>query len=94
MKETLQKVNQPVREKDAMNLLLGKPAYVDDITPQNCLVVKVLRSPHAHAMIEDIDVSDAQKLQGLKLFIHIMMFLKIVLQWRDKHIPNRVLMTV
>ena len=60
MKETFQKVNQPVRKKDAMNLLLGKPAYVDDVTPQNCLVVKVLRSPHAHAVIEDIDVSDAQ----------------------------------
>lgn len=43
MKETFQKVNQPVRKKDAMNLLLGKPAYVDDVTPQNCLVVKVLR---------------------------------------------------
>ncbi|MFR7591964.1 MAG: aldehyde oxidase, partial [Longibaculum sp.] len=66
MKETFQKVNQPVRKKDAMNLLLGKPAYVDDITPQNCLVVKVLRSPHAHAMIEDIDVSDAQKVAGIE----------------------------
>lgn len=61
MKETFQKVNQPVRKKDAMNLLLGKPAYVDDVTPQNCLVVKVLRSPHAHAIIEDIDVSEAPK---------------------------------
>ena len=43
--ENLKTVGQPVRKKDAMSLLLGKPAYVDDVTPQNCLVVKVLRSP-------------------------------------------------
>ena len=33
-------VNQPVRKKDAMQLLLGKPAYVDDVTPHDCLVVR------------------------------------------------------
>ena len=38
MKETFQKVNQPVRKKDAMNLLLGKPAYVDDITDRKSVV--------------------------------------------------------
>lgn len=53
--ENLKIVGQPVRKKDAMSLLLGKPAYVDDVTPQNCLVVKVLRSPHAHALIEEIN---------------------------------------
>ena len=41
-------IEKPVMKKDAMNLLLGKPVYVDDITSQDCLVVKVLRSPHAH----------------------------------------------
>ena len=56
MKKTFQQVNKPVRKKDAMNLLLGKPAYVDDVTPTDCLVVKVLRSPHAHALIVDIDI--------------------------------------
>ncbi len=40
MKKTFQQVNKPVRKKDAMNLLLGKPAYVDDVTPTDCLVVK------------------------------------------------------
>lgn len=53
--KTYQSVGQPVRKKDAMALLLGKPAYVDDVTPRDCLVVKVLRSPHAHALIEEID---------------------------------------
>ena len=63
--ENLKIVGQPVRKKDALSLLLGKPAYVDDVTPQNCLVVKVLRSPHAHALIEEINTDVAQKVPGV-----------------------------
>ena len=63
--ENLKIIGQPVRKKDAMSLLLGKPAYVDDVTPQNCLVVKVLRSPHAHALIEEINTDVAQKVPGV-----------------------------
>ena len=63
--ENLKIVGQPVRKKDAMSLLLGKPAYVDDVTPQNCLVVKVLRSPHAHALIEEINTDVARKVPGV-----------------------------
>lgn len=59
-------ISKPVRKKDAMNLLLGKPAYVEDITPHDCLIVKVLRSPYAHALIEDIDVSIALKIPGIE----------------------------
>ena len=58
-------VGRPVRKKDAMQLLLGKPAYVDDVTPQDCLVVKVLRSPHAHALIEEIRTDIAEKVPGI-----------------------------
>ena len=48
-----------------MQLLLGKPAYVDDVTPHDCLVVKVLRSPHAHALIEEINTDIALKVPGV-----------------------------
>ena len=58
-------VGQPLRKKDAMALLLGKPAYLDDVTPRDCLVVKVLRSPYAHALIEEIDASVALKVPGM-----------------------------
>ena len=58
-------VSQPVRKKDAMQLLLGKPSYVDDITPRDALVVKVLRSPHAHALIEEINTTIACKVPGI-----------------------------
>ena len=70
-------VNQPVRKKDAMQLLLGKPAYVDDVTPKDCLVVKVLRSPHAHALIEDINTDIACKVSGIVA----------VYTWKD--VPNK-----
>ena len=58
-------VGQPVRKKDAMQLLLGKPAYVDDVTPRDCLVVKLLRSPHAHALIKSIRTDLALKVPGM-----------------------------
>ena len=67
MKNSFQLVNKPIRKKDAMNLLLGKPAYVEDITPADCLIVKVLRSPHAHALIKEIDISAALALPGIEV---------------------------
>ena len=63
--QELKIVGKGVRKKDAMALLLGKPAYVDDVTPRNCLVVKVLRSPHAHALIEEIDTENAESIPGV-----------------------------
>ena len=48
----LRTVNRPLRKKDAMALVTGKPVFLDDVTRGDYLVVKVLRSPHANAMIE------------------------------------------
>ena len=62
----LRMVGRPVRKKDAMQLLLGKPAYVDDLTPHDCLVVKVLRSPYAHALIDEISADTALKVPGIE----------------------------
>ena len=58
-------VNKPVRKKDAMQLLLGKPVYLDDITPKDALVVKILRSPHANAVIQEIRTAAAMKVPGV-----------------------------
>lgn len=57
-------VNHSVRKKDAMQLLLGKPVYVDDITSSDALTVKLLRSPYANAIVEDINVAIAKKSSG------------------------------
>ena len=57
-------VGKSVRKKDSMQLLLGKPVYTEDIAP-DALVVKLLRSPHANAMVESIDTSKAKKVPGV-----------------------------
>lgn len=48
-----------------MQLLLGKPVYVDDITSSDALTVKLLRSPYANAIVEDINVAIAKKFREL-----------------------------
>ena len=58
-------IHRPVRKKDAMQLLLGKPVYTEDITPKDALVVKILRSPHANAMVRGIDTALARKVPGV-----------------------------
>ena len=57
-------VTKPIRKLDAMQLVTGQPVYTDDVTPQDCLVVKLLRSPHAHALITDIDTEKAMAVPG------------------------------
>lgn len=59
-------VNRPVEKTDAMALVTGKPVYVNDIAPKECLIVKVLRSPHAHALIREIDVQKAFLVPGVE----------------------------
>ena len=58
-------INKSVRKKDSMQLLLGKPVYTDDVTPDDALVVKILRSPHANAMVESINTAAAKKVPGV-----------------------------
>ncbi|MDO4294951.1 MAG: molybdopterin-dependent oxidoreductase [bacterium] len=70
-------VNAPVVKKDAKALVTGKPVYTDDLAPKNCLIVKVLRSPHANAWIESIDQKAALRVPGLRC----------ILTWED--VPNK-----
>jgi len=58
-------VGKAVRKKDAMQLLLGKPVYTDDVTPRDALVVKLLRSPHANAIVQEINTAAAMKVPGV-----------------------------
>ncbi len=66
-------VGQRIRKKDAMQLVTGKPVYVDDIAPKECLIVKILRSPHANALIEDINTTVAMKVPGIE----------VIYTWKD-----------
>ena len=66
-------VNQPVRKKDAMQLVTGQPVYMDDVIPQDCLIVKLLRSPHANAIVKNIDTSRAMLVPGME----------VIYTWKD-----------
>ena len=59
-------VNQAMRKKDAMQLVTGQPVYMDDVIPQDCLIVKLLRSPHANAIVQEIDASRALLVPGIE----------------------------
>lgn len=59
-------VGTPVRKKDAMALVTGKPVFTNDMAPKDCLAVKLLRSPHANALIEEIKTDVAMKVPGIE----------------------------
>ena len=58
-------VSRAVRKKDAQALVTGKPVYTGDLVPAGALTVKLLRSPHARAWIEEISCTAAMKIPGV-----------------------------
>ena len=80
-------VGAPFIKKDARALVTGKPVFTDDLALKDCLVVKVLRSPYAHAMVKEIDCGVAAKIP------HGRMCPRAVLPWRVRHIRSQVPMT-
>lgn len=66
-------VTRPIMKKDAMALMTGRPVYTDDMAPADCLTVKALRSPHAHALVKEIRTEQAEKVPGVVC----------VLTWKD-----------
>lgn len=62
----LNTVNKPFRKKDAMQLVTGQPVYMDDLAPKDCLIVKLLRSPHANAIVKTINTTVAKKVPGIE----------------------------
>ncbi len=59
-------ISKPIRKKDAMSLVTGKPVYTQDLSPKDALVVKLLRSPNAHAIITEIDTDKAAAVEGIE----------------------------
>jgi putative selenate reductase molybdopterin-binding subunit len=79
--QTWQTVGKPEKKVDAIKLVQGKPAFTADMDMRGMLYAKVLRSPHAHARIKNIDASKALALKGVVS----------VLTWKD--IPRVVYST-
>ena len=82
-------VGVPFVKKDAKALVTGKPVYTNDLAPKDCLIVKLLRSPHANAMIQEIKTDVACVCRELKQSIPGRMYRSSVLQLQDR--PGRSL---
>jgi putative selenate reductase molybdopterin-binding subunit len=58
-------MGQPERQIDAIKLVTGKPAFADDCDLPGLLHARLLTSPHAHAIIREIDTTEARALPGV-----------------------------
>ncbi len=58
-------MGQEVKRKEDRRFITGRGNYVDDITKDGMLHCEIVRSPHAHARINDIDTSGAEALDGV-----------------------------
>ena len=66
---SLKIVGKSVQRLDAIEKVTGRARYSEDFFERDMLVGKVLRSPHAHALVKRIDVSRAQALPGVEAVI-------------------------
>ncbi len=58
-------MGEEVRRKEDRRFVKGEGDYVDDIKKPGMLHLELVRSPHAHAKVEDIDVSRAMNVDGV-----------------------------
>ncbi len=58
-------IGAPIRRGEDIRFLTGKATFIDDVKLPGMLYAAVLRSPHAHARIKAVDVSEALKLPGV-----------------------------
>ena len=65
----LRVVNHSVPKVDAKSLVTGKAVYTNDLAPSDCLIVKIIRSPYAHALIKDINTTRAEAVPGIECIL-------------------------
>jgi putative selenate reductase molybdopterin-binding subunit len=83
-------VGKPELKVDALKLVKGNPAFVDDIEMRQMLFAKVLYSPHAHARIVTIDDSKARALPGVKAVLHHQNVARVRYASGGQSYPNRL----
>ena len=62
-------VGKGIAKIDGMSIATGKPVYTDDLAAKEALVVKILRSPHPYAIIEEIDTKRALMVPGVECIL-------------------------
>ncbi|MBI9103140.1 MAG: molybdopterin-dependent oxidoreductase Mo/Fe-S-binding subunit [Spirochaetales bacterium] len=70
-RKNLKVIGKAAPKADVRRMAAGEKVYVEDRVEQGACVLRVLRSPHAHALIKSIDTQAAEKLPGVvKVFTH------------------------
>ena len=62
-------IGKSVLRGEDERLLKGKGTFTDDIQPAHALFAAFVRSPHAHARINTIDVTQAADAPGVRLIL-------------------------
>ncbi|WP_454627021.1 xanthine dehydrogenase family protein molybdopterin-binding subunit [Bradyrhizobium cenepequi] len=60
-------IGQPLKRREDFKFLTGKGRYVDDIKLPGMLHMAIARSPHAHAIIKNVDLGAAKAATGVRL---------------------------
>lgn len=72
-KTDLRIIGKEIPRVDAKKIVTGKVEYLNDLSFDNLLYGKVLRSPYPHALIKRIDTSKAEEMEGVRA----------ILTWKD-----------
>src|SRR6476646_5851542 len=58
-------IGAAVRRKEDLRFITGKGRYTDDVIRPGATRAVFVRSPHAHASIKSVDISEAKKMPGV-----------------------------
>ena len=62
-------IGQSLRRREDFKFITGRGNYTDDLKVPGMLHLAILRSPHAHAIINRVDLTAAKAAQGVRLVL-------------------------
>src|SRR5580704_15504964 len=62
-------IGQSLRRREDFKFITGRGHYTDDLKVPGMLHLAILRSPHAHAIINRVDLTAAKAAQGVRLVL-------------------------
>lgn len=81
MTEAYTSVGKSFQRIDGVDKVTGAAKFATDLSFGNMLHARLLRSPHAHAVVRHIDTSAAEKLNGVKALATIFEVPKVLQYW-------------
>ena len=81
MSEARIAVGKSLERIDGIDKVTGSARYAPDIKLENMLCARLLRSPHAHARVTDIDTAAAQRLPGVRALAAIPDVPRVIEYW-------------